>query len=171
MKHFMCPKSLLCLLLLITNLLAEGQTKKPISFIDPTGSYKLHSKTEVRDGDTYGYFGEMNVKLLPQSKIAISFFICRGATAYTSGSFIDTLSYEQNMAIHRTPEDDTTCKIVFNFARKGVSVLQYQANLNSGCGFGHGVLADGYYKKTSGKVPKISDLLEKYDGTNGILKD
>ena len=166
----MSPKSIFFLLLLTANLTAIGQVKKATNFINPTGSYKLDSKTTVKDGDTYGHFGDIDVKLLENSRIAISFFACNGAPSYSMGTFIDTLTYQNNVAIYTTPEDDTTCRIKFTFTKKGITAEQHQADLNFGCGFGHAVFADGFYKKTSSKVPVIVDLEDKYNGTNGILK-
>jgi hypothetical protein len=165
----MTPKILFFLLLSTVYLTAIGQVDKTPSFINPTGSYKLNSKTTVKDGDTYGYFGNIDVKLLDSSRIAISFFVCKGAPSYNMGTFVDTLAYRNNVAIHTTPEDDTTCKIKFTITKKGITVEQYQADVNFGCGFGHAVFANGFYKKISSKVPIIADIEDKYDGTNGIL--
>ena len=165
----MTSKITLFLTFLAAYLTTVGQVKPTIYFTNPTGSYKLVSKTTVKHGDTYGYFGDIDVKLLDSSRIAISFFVCKGAPSYNQGSFVDTLTYKQNIAIHTTPEDDTTCRITFRFGNKGVTVEQYQADLNFGCAFGHGVFADGFYKKVSSKVPVIRDIEDKYNGTNGIL--
>lgn len=157
-------------LFLIAYQTTSGQVKTKPNFVNPTGSYKLDSKTTVKQGDTYGYFGDIDVKLLDSSRIAMSFFVCKGAPSYNMGSFIDNLTYKNNIAIHTTPEDDTTCRINFIFTKKGITVDQHQADLNFGCGFGHGVFADGFYKKTTSKVPVIIDLEDKYDGANGILQ-
>jgi hypothetical protein len=165
----MTPKILFPVLFLTVCLTTIGQVRKATNFINPTGSYKLDSKTTVKNGDTYGYFGDIDIKLLDNSRIAISFFVCKGAPGYNMGTFIDTLTYQNNIAIHTTPEDDTTCRIKFTVTKKGITVEQYQANLNFGCAFGHAVFADGFYKKTSSKIPIIADLEDKYNGTNGIL--
>lgn len=150
-------------------LAAQGQSKKAVSFLNPTGSYKLDSKTTVKDGDTYGYFGEIKIKLLSRSRIAVSLFVCIGAPSYNSGSFIDTLKCLNNKAIYTTPEFDTSCRIKFTFSKRGITVGQHQANLNFACGFGHAVFAGGFYKKYSSKIPKIDDMEDKYNSTNGIV--
>ena len=153
---------------LIPCLTTIGQIKEVTNFINPTGTYKLNSKTTVKNGDTYGYFGDIDVKLLDSSRITISFFICKGAPSYNMGTFVDTLTYRNNVAIHKTPEDDTTCIIKFTVTKKGITVEQHQADLNFGCAFGHAVFANGFYKKTSSKVPVIASIEDKYNGTNGI---
>jgi hypothetical protein len=63
------------------------------------------------------------------------------------GSFVDTLLYSHHRAMYHHCESDTSCRITFDFTSKGVSVVQTQADLNYGCGFGQGVFADGYYKR------------------------
>ena len=156
---------------LTIHLLTNGQARKKVNFINPTGSYRLDNKTTVKHGDTYGYFGQLKAKLLDNSKIAISFFSCKGAPSYNSGSFIDTLRYQNNEAVYKIPEDDSTCRITITFDSRGATIEQIQAKLNNGCGFGQGVFADGYYKKTSNKVPVITDIEGEYNGTNGILKN
>jgi len=139
---------------------AYGQAKSPTVFINPTGTYKLGNRIAEKDGDTYGYFGEIKVKLLPKSKIAITLFVCKGAPSYNSGTIWDTLTFKNSKALCTTPDDDSTCKITFRFKKNGVSVDQQQANLNFGCGFGHGVFADGYYRKISSKIPVINEPAE-----------
>jgi hypothetical protein len=158
------------LLLSLTYFKAFAQIDKTTRFINPTGSYVLDSKTTTKDGEIYGPFGEIDIKLLDSSRIAISFFVCKGAPNYNMGTFIDTLIYRNNVALRTTPEDDTTCRIKFTFTRKVIIAEQTQANLNFGCGFGHAVFADGSYKKISGKIPIIAGIEEKYSETNGILR-
>jgi hypothetical protein len=166
---FMTAKITFVFLLSVSHLAAIGQVKKATGFINPTGSYKLYNKTTVKNGDTYGYFGDIDVNLLDSSRIAMSFFVCKGAPSYNLGAFVDNLTYRNNIAIHTAPEDDTACRIKFAVTKKGITVEQYQADINFGCAFGHAVFADGYYKKTSSKVPVIADIEDKYNGTNGIL--
>ncbi|HMG83277.1 MAG TPA: hypothetical protein VK559_09610 [Ferruginibacter sp.] len=160
---------ILILVCFFCNQFAIAQAKTEKNFIDPTGTYKLSNKTTIKDGYRYGNFGGIEVKLLTNSTIAISLFICRGATNYNSGSFIDTLTYQNSKAIYKTPEEDSSCSITFTFTNKGVIVDQYQADINFGCNFGQGVFADGFYKRISIKTPLIVDLEGKYFGANGIL--
>ena len=88
----------------------------------------------------------------------MSFYVCKGAPSYNSGSFIDTLDYRNSRTTY-IPEDDRTCRISFEFTKKGIKVSQRQDNLNFGCGFGQGVFADGFYRRVSGNTPEIEDLL------------
>lgn len=89
----------------------------------------------------------------------MTFGVSKGAPSYNSGSFVDTLDYQNNKAIYTDPELDTTCKITFEFSTKGVVVKEETADFNSGCGFGHAVVADGFYQKISSKIPVLEDFL------------
>ena len=129
------------------------------NYIEPTGTYQLDSKSEKRNGDIYGYSGQIQVKKLSSDKIAMTFEVNKGAPSYNSGSFVDTLIYKDNKAIYIDVESDSTCKITFDFGKKGVNVKEETADYNSGCGFGHAVVADGFYKRTSNKTPILTEPL------------
>jgi hypothetical protein len=128
-------------------------------YIDPTGTYQLDSKTEKRGDDVYGYSGLIQVKKISDDKIVMAFEVNKGAPSYNMGSFVDTLSYINNEAIYTDLESDSTCKITFEFEKRGITVKEETANLNSACGFGHGVFADGFYKRVSKKIPVLEHPL------------
>lgn len=143
------------ILIPILMLLLTGFTYKR-NDIDPTGTYKLNSKAKMRSGDIFGYFGQIQVKKLSEGKIVMTFEVNKGAPSYNSGSFVDTLTYQNNKAIFTNSELDASCKIIFDFSKKGVLVKEQTADFNSGCGFGHAVVADGFYRKISNKVPVLT---------------
>jgi hypothetical protein len=143
----------------IVSLLLFSQLSNSKGFINPTGTYTLSYEIEVKE--VFGPFGEVRVKLLDGNKVAISLFVCRGAPNYNNGSFIDTLVYTNNRAIHKT-ENDSSCAIIFTFKRNKVEIEQKQANLNFGCDFGQRVFADGVYDKVSNKIPLITDIDDEY---------
>jgi hypothetical protein len=129
--------------------------------LNPTGTYILNLIYKVKDGDKYGYFGSINVKRIKDSSLAMSFFVCRGAPGYNSGSFVDTVNYKRNNTVIYTPfEFDSTCVLTFKFTSQGVMVYEQAENINNACGFGGGVAAnDLFYKKVSSKTPVIKDPL------------
>jgi hypothetical protein len=129
------------------------------NYIDPTGTYELDSKTEKNGEDIFGYFGKIQVKKVKQDKIVMTFSICKGAPSYNSGSFVDTLDYNKNTVIYKTPDLDPSCQIKFDFTDKGIVVKESTDDFNSGCGFGHAVVADGFFKKISSSVPLLKDPL------------
>lgn len=126
--------------------------------IDPTGSYELVNETKKVGEDVYGYYGNIDIKMINENKIVISFFICKGAPSYNQGFFIDTLDYKNNQAIYNYEDLEFDCKIIFTFTKYGVDVKQETKNDNNYCGFGYGVIADGYFEKTTSKSPVIKDL-------------
>lgn len=131
-----------------------AQTPNPSKYINPAGYYSLDSKTKVENGETYGYFGTIKVKLIDSSKIFVDFYVCKGAPSYNSGSFEDTLIYKNGIAVHTTT-DDASCVITFNFnSPDGVTVEEKTRDFNNGCGFGHAVVANGFYKKITGGTIK-----------------
>lgn len=141
-------------LLFIFRYTAIGQDKKVIRSFNPTGSYKMGGKPSISHGVPFGYSGFIKVKLIQHDRIVVSLYVSK-LPNYHEGSFMDTLLYSQHRAVYHHFESDTSCRITFDFTSKGVSVVQTQANLNNGCGFGQGVFADGYYKKVSARVPEI----------------
>lgn len=128
--------------------------------LDPTGTYTYKGKTTKIDGYVFGpYTGTIQVKKIADDKIVMTFFVCKGERSYNSGSFVDTLTYVNNTSVYTTPDDDPTCKITFYFDKKSVTVKEETADYNSGCGFGHSVTANGYYKKTSSRLPILVEPL------------
>jgi hypothetical protein len=133
------------------------------NYIDPTGTYELDSKTEKKGEDIFGYFGKIQVKKIKQDKIVMTFTICKGAPSYNSGSFVDTLDYNKNIVIYKTPDFDPSCQIKFDFTDKGIVVKESTNDFNSGCGFGHAVVADGFFKKISSSEPLLKDPMTGED--------
>jgi len=130
-------------LLTVVLSITYGQTT-----IDATGIYKYKGKTSVVNGQVFGpYSGIISVKKVTDTSIAMSFFICKGAPSFNNGSFEDTLSYHNNLAVYTVPNIDSSCNITFHFKNKSVVVKENAADYNSGCGFGHAVVADGIFKK------------------------
>ncbi len=128
--------------------------------LDPTGTYEYKGKTTNINGQIFGpYTGTIQVKKIADTKIVMTFFVCKGEPSYNSGSFADTLTYINRASVYTTPDEDTTCKITFHFDKEGVTVKEETADYNWGCGFGHAVVADGRYKKTSSKIPKLTEPL------------
>lgn len=126
--------------------------------VNPTGLYSLDNKTVIKNNDTYGYFGDIAVKAISKNKVVLRLFVCKGAPSYNSGELTDTLEIKNNKAIYRNAEFDSSCKIVFSFFRQGIKVEEFTDNYNSGCGFGHAVVANGFFKKKSNKIPTAKEL-------------
>ena len=107
----MRQKNFLLILLSALAFTSFGQTN-----IDPTGTYEYVGKTAKINGTVFGpYVGAIQVSTVSTKEIVMTFFICKGAPSYNSGSFVDTLQFVNNRAIFTDPETDSTCKITFSF--------------------------------------------------------
>jgi hypothetical protein len=157
-------KLIVVLIVLVTlaNALAAGIHT---IMVDPTGTYILDSKTYMDKGETYGYMGVIQVKPLTTDRIVMTFYINKGAPSYNSGSFVDTLNYDDNKSVYKIPKEDASCRITFTFTEAGVTVKESTADINSGCGFGHAVVANGFFKKVNPVIPLLVD-----PGTDNELK-
>ena len=127
--------------------------------VDVTGIYKLDNETAVKNGDTYGYWGTIKVKKISPSKIVLKLFVCKGAPSYNSGVAMDTLIIKDNKAVFTT-EDDPSCKLIFTFYRRGIKIEEFTDNINFACGFGHGVVVNGFYKRKYNSIPTDKELRE-----------
>lgn len=123
--------------------------------LNPTGTYIL--KGENQKGEIKGNFAEIRVKMLDESRLAVSFYSNKGYPEYTSGSFTDTLNYLENKAIHYS-KLDTACQIVFEFEVEGLSLTQVYSDPKSTCGFEKGVLPLGFINKYSSVTPLIQAI-------------
>ncbi|MDP9047933.1 MAG: hypothetical protein M3N14_07335 [Bacteroidota bacterium] len=142
-------------ILLAILMFLEAPPKASQHYINPTGTYVLVSKAKVVKGETYGYTGDIQIKVLSKNKIIVVLGVNMGAPAYNSGELFDTLKYANNICVYNGDRDDPTCRIILKFSERGINVTQKQADLNSACGFGHGVFANGFYEKKSWKVPVL----------------
>jgi hypothetical protein len=122
--------------------------------IDPTGTYIL--KGEVKDNKVVSHSGELRVKLLRPARLTLCFYIDKGYPDYTSGTLMDTLSYEDNAAVYIG--QDSCCMLRFFFKPGGVELMHIFSQEANDCGFAPGVLTGAFFKKTSSNVPVIQDL-------------
>lgn len=130
------------------------QAVSQLKYIDPTGTYILDIKTEQKEGDIYGYSGEIQIEKIDLNELAITFSINKGAPSYNMGGFIDTLKYIDNKTIYKGDNDNSNCFIELSFSENGIEVDQGE---DTDCGFGHGVHANGFFKKVSSLVPILNN--------------
>jgi hypothetical protein len=145
------------LLITIFALWGSSFSPHPLSgdFIDPTGTYIL--KGDLNGNRITGHSGEIRVQLLTTRTVALSFFISKGYPGYESGSFTDTLAYDENIATYR-PVNDSDCNILFLFDRKNAEIQQVYKDPHCTCGFEKGILVSTIFEKYSSSPPIIQDL-------------
>lgn len=157
------------LLSFFSPLLIFGQFKGSLPF-DPTGTYVLNDTTVANDGEVSGYFGEIKLKALANKRIAVTLYAQNGGPAYSSGTLSDTLKLKGNVATYYS-EEDSTCRITFYLKKNKIIVNQVQRDPNFGCGFGHGVFADGEYVRINDNIPIIEEPNQPYHLSNQDTSD
>jgi hypothetical protein len=107
--------------------------------LNPTGTYQYDHGD---NGD-----GTVKVQKISSDKILVSIFVIGGPPSHNMGEFMKELKIKNGVASYKSGE----CGMKFTFNSKAVKVIQTGLD----CGFGNGISANGYYKKTSDKVPKM----------------
>jgi hypothetical protein len=108
---------------------------------NPTGTY------EFDKGDNGN--GIVKVKNISKDKFNVSVFVVGGPPSHNMGEFMEELKIKNGIANYKSGD----CQIKFIFNAKAVKVIQSGFD----CGFGAGIAVNGYYKKTSSKVPNMED--------------
>lgn len=124
-------------------------------FIDPTGTYVLRGA--IKKNKVIGHSGEIRVQLLDSFSVAVCFYISKGYPGYESGSFTDTLPYNENQ-VHYIPPATPDCKIVLDFQPRSVEIMQVYSDPHCRCGFNEGVLVSTTFRKSSSERPVIQDM-------------
>lgn len=127
----------------------------PHLFINPTGTYVLMGT--IKKNKVIGHSGEIRVQLLDSNTVAVCFYITKGYPGYESGSFTDTLAYDDNQ-VRYSPPGAPDCTIVLDFRIRKVELMQVYSDPRCQCGFAEGVMAAATFEKTSSERPIIQDL-------------
>lgn len=125
------------------------------TFINPTGTYVLIGT--VKKNRITGHSGEIRVQLLDSHRIALCFYINKGYPGYESGSFMDTLTYNENNTQY-TFAKDSACTLLFYFNPNKVEIVPTYSDPHSGGGFAKDVLISAVFEKSSADKPIIQDL-------------
>lgn len=151
-RLFIIPALLFCTFIFCGG---AAPVKRIPEFINPTGTYTLTGR--IKRNKMMGHSGELRVELLDSSRVAVSFYMNKGYPNYESGSFIDTLKYNEDMARY-TPSCDSSCTMIFWFTDKTMELRGLYSNPTSSCGFASGVMKAAIFQKTSSDKPIIQDL-------------
>ena len=147
-------KVIVIVILISTSFVAKGL----LAQTNPTGTYVRGDGLKHGDTGKKGYFGEIRVKHIGNNKIAVAFYVNSGKPAYNSGSFVDTLTYNNGKATYALSKFDSSCRIHFTFSTSRLLIRQISKVYPSPCGFGWDVIATGSYKKRSSRLPEIVDI-------------
>ena len=126
-----------------------------ISLLFTLSSVIMEKTTDFNPTGTYEYDhgnngnGKVKVQKLSSDKIKVSIFVVGGEPSHNMGEFMKELKFKNGVAVYKSGD----CGLKFVFSSNAVKVIQTGWN----CGFGAGIMADGYYKKTSSQVPNMDD--------------
>ena len=106
-------------------------------------------------GEAIGPSGVLMIKSLRPGVLVFQLDVSRGAPSYNSGYIKEEeITFENNVATYKkTSGWRGTCEITFEFQEDRMALTQKEEDF--GCGFGHGVYADGVYVKTSSEPPEF----------------
>ena len=145
----------LCLIALFP-IAAFAQNPSLVSSIVP-GTYTLNDKSEVQAAKTGGPFGKLVVSEPVNNKCLFHLRYSTGAPANNLGLIKDSLMVYGTKTFYSTTEDPS-CRVVFEFSEKGVTISQESTAGSFACGFGRNVHVDGVYsriKPTTSILPSI----------------
>ena len=96
--------------------------------------------------------GLLMIKNLRPGVLTFYLDVNRGAPSYNMGSIGGELTFENDIATYtKIREYGGICQLNFEFKNEKIIVEQTEEDF--GCGFGHGVHANGEYVKTSTEAP------------------
>lgn len=126
------------------------------------GTYSLNEKTEVQASKTGGPFGKLVVSEPVNNKCLFHLRYSTGAPANNLGLIKDSLMVYGTKTFYKTTEDPS-CRVVFEFTEKGVTITQESTAGSFACGFGRNVHVDGFYARN-----KVASLPAIRTGTRDI---
>ena len=129
----------------------KGNTTEINSFV---GVYEFGFESESSGGAQIIISSENNSSFL--------FFLSvnRGAPSYNSGSLYGRMNIEDRTAVF----EKENCEWTAHFSESSVQISTVSDQYE--CGFGHGVIVDGTYRKKTGDPPLY---FENYGGREDLL--
>ena len=131
--------------------------KDTVTFINPTGVYHSGPYTPEGADEPVGMQGDVRVKYLGNSKVAICLNYVSHGPGFNVGYLFDTLEYRNNTVAYHNSLADESCTVTFRFKNDGVDVEQFSQTPDFACDFGHNVYVNGFYRKESDEILNIDD--------------
>ncbi len=128
----------------------EAQSSNMVAPTVP-GSYLLNDQPEAKAAGSGGPFGKLIVSEPSNNKCLFHLRYSTGGPANNLGLVKDSLMVYGNKTFYKTM-DDTSCRVVFEFNEKGVTVTQESTAGSFACGFGRNVHVGGFYTR----IPVVS---------------
>jgi len=139
------------LLFLLLPIGVFAQSTSLVSAIVP-GTYTLNDKTETQAAKSGGPFGRLIVSPAANNRCLFHLRYSTGAPANHLGLIKDSLMVYGTKTFYSSP-DYPSCRVIFEFSEKGVTITQESQGSSFSCGFGANVHVDGFYKRTPPTPP------------------
>lgn len=129
-----------------------AQNRKSVSGKEVTGTFRSYFSGKFK-----GSFNEIKIEALGNNKLKVSFDLAypyevNGELSANTGTNSGTATIEGDIAVFKDDEFGQ-CTIMLKFTKPGTLVVTQSGG--AACGFGHNVIADGTYKKSSSAKPKF----------------
>ena len=130
----------------------NAQSRKSVSAAEVNGTFRSYFSGKFK-----GSYNEVKILALGEGKLRVSFELVypfvdgTGEESANVGTADGTATIEGDTAIYSSDEYGQ-CRITIKFVKRGTIEIT-QSGVDSECGFGHNVNADGKYKKTSSAKP------------------
>jgi hypothetical protein len=139
--------------LALTFLSAGVQAQKArasVSTTEVTGTFRMNFGGKFRRS-----YDEIKIASIGRGKLRVSMdllfpHVVNGEMSPNLGSLDDTFAIKGDTATYTNGQ----CTLTINFVRAG-TIKVTQQGMDSDCGFGHNVMADGTYRKISSRTPKF----------------
>lgn len=133
-----------------------AQNPSLVSSLVP-GTYTLNEKSEAQAAKTGGPFGKLVVSAPVNNKCLFHLRYSTGAPANNLGLIKDSLMVYGTKTFYSTTEDPS-CRVVFEFTEKGVTITQESTAGSFACGFGRNVHVDGFYARNTTTNPILPTI-------------
>ena len=153
MKGYEIRIALCVLLLTVMSVSVQAQKgRTSVSTAEVTGTFRMNFGGKFRR--TYD---EIKIASIGRGKLRVSMdllfpHVVNGEMSPNLGSLDDTFSIKGDTASYTTGQ----CTLTIKFVRPG-TINVTQQGMDSDCGFGHNVMADGTYRKVSSRKPKFEE--------------
>jgi hypothetical protein len=129
---------------------AAQRTRPSVSTAEVTGTFHMNFGGKFR-----GTYDEIKIASIGRSKLRVSMelmfpHIVNGEMTPNMGSLDDTFAIKGDTASYSTGQ----CTLTIKFARAG-TISVTQRGMDSDCGFGHNVMANGTYHRVSARKPRF----------------
>ena len=142
--------AVMSLMLLCADASAQ-KSRASVSSAEVTGTFSMPFSGKFK-----GSANEIKILALGGGKLRVAMdlmypYIVKGEMSANIGELDDTFQITGDTAVYDKNEFGP-CKITIKFVTPG-TIKVSQDGVDSACGFGHNVMADGTYKKVSTKKP------------------